>query len=61
MILKATADSDLFSEYLDAASLCVPGGLVVVEEVSAEQHKVHAPLQRDLQDLAERVEGVAKV
>ena len=32
-----------------------------MEEVPAEQHKVHAPVQRQVQDLAERVERVAKV
>ena len=51
----------LFPEYLDAAPLCVPGRLVVVEEVPAQQHQVHAPLQSDVQDLPERVERVAVV
>ena len=61
-ILKSwsCATTDLFSEDLDALSLGVPRGFVVVEEVSAEQDKVHAPLQGDVQDLPERVEGVAE-
>ena len=32
-----------------------------MEEVPAKQHKIHAPVQRQIQDLAERVERVAKV